>query len=81
MAESLAGLGKDYDLVSPRVGVFLGNLSQHHPRYSELFSLAEAVASLSGATFGALSAAANSVGCNLVGAMPLDDGLNARTML
>src|SRR5690606_26960839 len=67
MAESLAGLGKEYDLVSPHVGVFLGNLSQHHPRYSELFSLAEAIASLSGATFGVLSAAANSVGCNLIG--------------
>ncbi|HZV99914.1 MAG TPA: molybdopterin-dependent oxidoreductase, partial [Methylophilaceae bacterium] len=81
MAESLAGLGKDYDLVSPRVGVFLGNISQHHPRYSELFSLAEAIASLSGATFGALSAAANSVGCNLVCAMPEEGGLNARSML
>ena len=81
MAESLAGLGKEYDLVSPHVGVFLGNLSQHHPRYSELFSLAEAIASLSGATFGVLSAAANSVGCNLIGAMPEDGALNARTML
>jgi len=81
MAESLAGLGKEYDLVSPRVGVFLGNISQHHPRYSELFSLAEAIASLSGATFGVLSAAANSVGCNLVCAMPEEGGLNARAML
>ena len=81
MAESLAGLGNDYDLVSPRVGVFLGNMAQHHPRYSELFSLAEAIASLSGATFGVLSAAANSVGCNLVCAMPEEGGHNARSML
>jgi NADH-quinone oxidoreductase subunit G len=81
MAESLAGLGKEYDLVNPRVGVFLGNLSQHHPRYSEIFSLSEAIASLCGGTFGVLSAAANSVGANLVGVLPADDGLNARTML
>jgi NADH-quinone oxidoreductase subunit G len=81
MAESLAGLGKDYDLVNPRVGVFLGNLSQHHPRYSEIFSLAEAIASLCGGTFGVFSAAANSVGANLVGVLPEDGALNARTML
>src|SRR5665647_438603 len=81
MAESLAGLGKDYDLISPRSAVFLGNLSQHHPRYSEIFSLAEAIASLCGATFGVLSAAANSVGANLIGVLPDDNGLNARTML
>jgi len=81
MAESLAGLGKDYDLISPRSAVFLGNLSQHHPRYSEIFSLAEAIASLCGATFGVLSAAANSVGANLIGVLADDNGLNARTML
>lgn len=81
IAESLAGLGKDFALVKPRVAVFLGNLAQHHPRYSEIFSLAEAIASLCGGTFGVLSAAANSVGANLAGVLPSDDGLNARAML
>ena len=81
MAESLAGLGKEYDLISPRSGVFLGNIAQQHPRYTELYSLAEAIASLCGATFGVLSANANSVGANLVGVLPSENGLNARTML
>ena len=81
MASSLAGHGELVDLVSPRSAVFLGNISQHHPRYTELYSLAEAIASLCGATFGVLSAGANSVGANLVGAMPQVEGLNAKAML
>ncbi|MPS48329.1 NADH-quinone oxidoreductase subunit NuoG [Methylobacillus sp.] len=81
IALSLTGHGETMDLVSPRSAVFLGNISQHHPRYTEIYSLAEAIASLCGATFGVLSAGANSVGANLVGAMPKAGGLNARTML
>jgi NADH-quinone oxidoreductase subunit G len=81
MAESLAGLGKDMDLVNPRAGIFLGNIAQHHPRFTELYSLAEAIASLCGATFGILPTAANSTGAHLVGAIPEGDGLNAKAML
>jgi len=81
IAESLAGHGKSYDLVSPRVGVFLGNLAQHHPRYAELYTLAEAIASLNGATFGVFSESNNRVGLNLSGAMPRRGALNSRTML
>lgn len=81
MAESLAGLGKDVDLVSPRTGIFLGNIAQHHPRFTELYSLAEAIASLCGATFGILPSAANSTGAHLVGAIPSGNGLNAKDML
>jgi NADH-quinone oxidoreductase subunit G len=81
MAESLAGLGKDYDLISPRVGIFLGNIAQHHPRYSEIYSLAEAISSLCGATFGILSDAANRVGMGLAEVLPAPDALNARSML
>ncbi|GAB7562256.1 NADH-quinone oxidoreductase subunit NuoG [Methylobacillus methanolivorans] len=81
IALSLTGHGETMDLISPRSAVFLGNISQHHPRYTEIFSLAEAISSLCGATFGVLSAGANSVGANLVGAMPKAGGLNARTML
>ncbi|HSI23473.1 MAG TPA: NADH-quinone oxidoreductase subunit NuoG [Methylophilaceae bacterium] len=81
MAESLAGLGKDYDLISPRVGIFLGNIAQHHPRYSEIYSLAEAISSLCGATFGILSDAANRVGMGLAEVLPAPGALNARSML
>jgi NADH-quinone oxidoreductase subunit G len=81
IAQSLAGLGESYDLISPRVGVFLGNIAQHHPRYSEIYSLAEAIASLSGATFGVLSEANNRVGMDLAGVLPKEGALNARSML
>jgi NADH-quinone oxidoreductase subunit G len=81
MAESLAGLGKDYDLVSPKTGIFLGNIAQHNQRFTELYSLSEAIASLCGATFGLLASHANSTGAHLVGAMPASYGLNAKTML
>jgi NADH-quinone oxidoreductase subunit G len=81
IAASLAGYGRTYDLISPRVGVFLGNLAQHHPRYAELYTLAEAIASLNGATFGVLSETNNRVGLNLARAMPRRGALNARTML
>jgi NADH-quinone oxidoreductase subunit G len=81
MAESLAGLGKDYDLISPKVGIFLGNIAQHHPRYSEIYSLAEAISALCGATFGVLSDAANRVGMDLAGVLPKPGALNARSML
>lgn len=81
IAESLAGHGKSYDLVSPRVGVFLGNLAQHHPRYAELYTLAEAIASLNGATFGVFSESNNRVGLNLARALPRRGALNSRSML
>lgn len=81
MARSLAGLGDVYDLVSPRVGIFLGNMAQQHPRYAEIYSLAEAIASLCGATFGILSESANRVGLDLARVLPRVDGLNARSML
>jgi len=81
MAESLAGHGKDYDLVSPKSAVFLGNIAQHHPRYAEIYSLAEAISALCGATFGVLSEAANRVGLDLARALPRNGALNARSML
>jgi NADH-quinone oxidoreductase subunit G len=81
MAESLAGHGKDYDLVNPRSAVFLGNMAQQQPRYSEIYSLAEAISALCGATFGVLSEAANRVGLDLARVLPSSGALNARTML
>lgn len=81
MAESLAGHGKDYDLISPRTAIFLGNMAQHHPRYAEMYSLAEAVSALCGATFGILSDGADRVGLDLAGVLPSRGARNARSML
>lgn len=81
IAECLAGLGKDYDLISPRTGIFLGNIAQHNQRFTELFSLADAIAALSGATFGLLASHANSTGAHQVGAIPTAEGMNAKRML
>jgi NADH-quinone oxidoreductase subunit G len=61
--------------------VWLGNLAVQHPRYAELEILAQALATLTGARFGHLGAAANSVGAVLAGALPSDAGLDARAMI
>ncbi len=64
-----------------RTAVFLGNLTQHHPRYAELHALAQQIAELAGAKFGFLGEAANSVGAWLAGAVPAEGGMNAAQML
>ncbi len=81
MAESLSG--------GETRAVFLGNMAQHHPAYSQIHVLAQEVARLSGASFGVLGEAANSVGAVAVGAIPVCGplgqpaikGLNAQQML
>jgi len=81
MAESLAG--------GETRAVFLGNMAQHHPAYSQIHALAQEVARLAGASFGVLGEAANSVGAVAVGAIPgrgplgqpAIKGLNAQQML
>lgn len=81
MAESISG--------GETRAVFLGNMAQHHPDYSQIHALAQAVARLAGASFGVLGEAANSVGAVAVGAIPLRGalgqpavkGLNAQQML
>ncbi|MEN3031110.1 NADH-quinone oxidoreductase subunit NuoG [Chromobacterium amazonense] len=60
--------------------IALGNVAQHHPAYSQLLSLAQEIARLSGARFGVLAEAANSVGAELVGALPAN-GDNAAAMI
>ncbi|MBK9662629.1 MAG: NADH-quinone oxidoreductase subunit G [Nitrosomonas sp.] len=50
--------------------IYLGNLSQHHPEYSRISVLAEFIAHATGASYGILGEAANSVGAYLVGAVP-----------
>ena len=81
IAESLAGHGKEYDLVNPKSALFLGNIAQYHPRYAEIYTLAEAVSSLCGATFGVLFESSDRVGLDMVRVIPGQGGLNARTML
>ena len=81
MAESIAG--------GETRAVFLGNMAQHHPSYSQIHALAQEVARLAGASFGVLGEAANSVGAVAVGAIPgrgplgqsAVKGLNAQQML
>ncbi|SFF07537.1 NADH-quinone oxidoreductase subunit G [Nitrosomonas sp. Nm166] len=50
--------------------IYLGNLSQHHPDYSRINLLAGLIAQVTGASFGVLGEAANSVGAYLAGAVP-----------
>jgi len=72
IAVSLAGGAK--------VGIFLGNFSQHHPAAAQLHALAQALADLLGAKFGFLGEAASSTGGYLANVLP-GTGLNARAML
>ncbi len=88
MAESLAS-GDPGTSGGGTRAVFLGNMAQHHPDYSQIHALAQEVARLAGASFGVLGEAANSVGAVTVGAVPRSGalgqpaikGLNARQML
>jgi len=61
--------------------VWLGNLAAQHPRFAELEVLAQALATATGARFGQLGAAANSVGAVLAGAVPGPGGLDAQAMI
>jgi NADH-quinone oxidoreductase subunit G len=81
IAESLAGHGKDFDLISPKSVIFLGNIAQYHPRYAEIYTLAEAISSLCGATFGILFESSNRIGLDLARVLPSQGALNAKSML
>ena len=74
--------------------VFLGNMAQHHPLYTDLLSVAQAISEVTGARLGILGEAANSVGAYIANALPWDRktgaavpaesndvGLNAAQML
>ncbi|MEY4729787.1 MAG: hypothetical protein RL020_945 [Pseudomonadota bacterium] len=63
-----------------KAAVLLGNLSQHMPNYSSLYVLAQQIAQLTGAKFGVLGEAANSVGAYIAKATPGGKGLNAAQM-
>src|SRR5450759_839824 len=52
------------------VGIFIGNLAQHHPAAAQLHALAQALSELIGAKLGFFGEAANSVGGYIAGALP-----------
>jgi NADH-quinone oxidoreductase subunit G len=81
MAECLAGISEDLVLIAPKVGIFIGNMGLSDPRFTEMYSMAEAIAGISGAKGGILPAAANSTGMHLMGVMPSPTGMHARAML
>ena len=64
-----------------RKAVLLGNAAAQHPQASSLLALANWIGEQTGAAVGYLTAAANSVGAQLVGATPGAAGLNAGQML
>ncbi|SNX60995.1 NADH dehydrogenase subunit G [Nitrosomonas ureae] len=55
---------------STPAAIYLGNIAQHHPDYAKLNWLAGLIAKISGASYGVLGEAANSVGAYLAGAIP-----------
>jgi NADH-quinone oxidoreductase subunit G len=61
--------------------IFLGNYATHHPEAAQIEALAGALASITGATLGVLTEAANSVGAHLAGAAPRAGGRTAQAML
>jgi NADH-quinone oxidoreductase subunit G len=68
-------------LSGERKAVLLGNAAAQHPQASSLLALANWIGEQTGASVGYLSDAANTVGAQLVGAMPGAGGLNAGQML
>jgi NADH-quinone oxidoreductase subunit G len=61
--------------------LLLGNAAAHHEKAGSLLALANWIASQVGATVGYLTEAANTVGAQLVKALPSEGGLNAAQML
>ena len=61
--------------------ILLGNGAAHHARASSLLALANWIGQHTGASVGYLTEAANTVGAQLVGAMPGRGGKNAAQML
>jgi len=68
-------------LSGERKAILLGNAAAHHAHASSLLALANWIGAQAGATVGYLTEAANTVGAQLVGALPGANGLNAGQML
>ena len=67
-------------MTGERKAVLLGNAAAQHPQASQLLALANWIGEHTGASVGYLTEAANTVGAQLVGAMPQRGGLNAAQM-
>ncbi|MCA8065640.1 NADH-quinone oxidoreductase subunit NuoG [Burkholderia sp. AU38729] len=61
-----------------RRAVLLGNVAVRHPEFAKLHAVAKWIADNTGATFGFLTEASNTVGAHVVGTLPGEGGLNAR---
>jgi NADH-quinone oxidoreductase subunit G len=68
-------------MTGERRAILLGNAAAHHPHASHILALSNWMAAQTGAVVGYLSEAANTVGAQLVGALPGSGGLNAGQML
>ena len=68
-------------LAGERKAILLGNAAAHHASATSLLALANWIGAQTGATVGYLTEAANTVGAQLVGALPGSNGLNAGQML
>ncbi len=68
-------------LSGERKAILLGNGAAHHAHAASLLALAQWLANHTGASFGYLTEAANTVGAQLVGAQPGSGGQNAGQML
>jgi NADH-quinone oxidoreductase subunit G len=64
-----------------RKAILLGNAAAHHAKASSLLSLANWIGAQTGASVGYLGEAANTVGAQVVGALPKAGGQNAGQML
>lgn len=68
-------------LTGEQKAILLGNGAAHHENASSLLALAQWIADQTGASLGYLTEASNTVGAQLVGAVPAANGLNAAQML
>lgn len=67
-------------LTGSRKAVLLGNAAAHHAQAENILALAQWIAEQTGATWGYLCEAANTVGAQYVGAMPQANGVHAAAM-
>lgn len=68
-------------LSGERKAILLGNAAAHHAKSTSLLSLANWIGEQVGASVGFLTEAANTVGAQVAGALPGQNGLNAGQML
>ncbi|MEK9721700.1 MAG: molybdopterin-dependent oxidoreductase, partial [Quisquiliibacterium sp.] len=79
--DAQAGLIADSLASGKSTGILFGNAAVQCDRFGILAQFAQSIAQASGARFGLIGEAANSVGGALAGALPGDGGLNAREMI